>query len=134
MKSLLQTLPKAQVVELWGAKMRTNLDVVVEYSMTGKKPEGPILRFLMETYSDVEMQDLLVGKATATKRGRKITFRAQSKMDRRTRTFKVKREMELSKCKNCGNSIYVESESPEKQIEFHKKRCPVVAVIEVMES
>lgn len=134
MKSLLQTLPRVQTVELWGAEMKTNIEIIVEYSMTGKKPKGPILRFLLEVYSDVEVQDFLVGKVTAIKRGKKITFRAQSKPIPRTKVFKTEKETQLSKCGHCGQPIYVEKESPEKQIEFHAKKCPIVDMIEVMES
>ncbi len=133
MKSLLRTLPRVQTVELWSAKVTTNLEDVIDHARTNRKPEGPVLRFLVEVYSDVEMQDLIVGRASAVRRGNKISFRARSTTQKHMRVFKTELEMRLSHCKHCRQPIYVETGSPEKQAEFHARNCPVVAMIEVME-
>ena len=137
MKSLLQTLPSAQTVEVWGALVRTNLKMVVDYSNSVQKQGDKLLiPLILDVFTDVEKFDLLVKKGSVTLRGRKLSiwmapgpsFRARLKVS--TGSSRASGTFQLSRCHFCKELVTGSGQ----QVHLHDPDCPMVAVIEVMES
>ncbi len=151
MKSLLRTCPPTTVT-LWGKKVRTNVvQIVQEASADGMRAkdrklikamrdaEGAnVLSRLSDLFTEIECHDLTVNAASFLCRGRKILMWVKpdpgvSFTDRKSGKKKnvVSEKDVLEVCGHCTSVFFG---SRRELAVSHQRSCPILAVIEVMES
>jgi hypothetical protein len=125
MKSLLQTLPQEEEIEFWNARVRTNLAALKNTN----KMNHPVLGELADLFAAIEAQDDRVVSASVILAGHNFKLTACPEKGSHARAQKT--TVKVTRCKMCREWCYP---GHEKKKSSHRRGCPMVLALEVMES